>query len=249
MSLDPLVQFGREAEKYLTSAVHSDQAALNELVSIVSPKGGIVLDIGTGAGHVALAFAPHVERVVAVDPTQNMLDVAQAEATKRGLTNFETCCTFAESLPFENESINGVTCRLAAHHFNDVPLFLSEVHRCLAKGGWFLLVDTISPEDNEADNLVNEFESIRDPSHMRNYKQSEWCELAQSAGKEIQLMKTRSKRLNLQDWMDRMSVSPENQAILRKKIEESTGVFRAYLAPDENSFALAELTMLAMKRN
>ncbi|MBI4367585.1 MAG: hypothetical protein HY543_12285 [Deltaproteobacteria bacterium] len=57
-------QFGKTAAGYLTSAPHALGKSLERLVALTSPqKNWRVLDIATGGGHVAYAFAPHVERV------------------------------------------------------------------------------------------------------------------------------------------------------------------------------------------
>lgn len=247
MTLDPRVQFGREAEKYLTSKVHADPDALADLVALVKPDGGTVVDIGTGAGHMAFAMAPFVDQVIATDPTLNMLAVTKAEAERRGLSNVEVQEAHAESLPFEDSSIDGFTCRVAAHHFDDVSKFASEVARCLKPGGWFLLVDTVSPENDEADRALNEFEAIRDPSHRRNLKVSEWRHLVASQGLRIEHVSERFKDLEFQAWMDRMSVPSGDQERLRTILSGSAGELRSYLQPGEDSFRLLEATLLAKK--
>lgn len=247
MKLDPRDQFGREAEKYLTSAVHADASALAELVALVSPQGGLVVDVGTGAGHMAFAVAPYVDQVVATDPTQAMLDVTSAEASRRGMTNLSTRLAFAEELPFGDGSVDGITCRVAAHHFRSVETFLDEVSRCLRPGGWFLLVDTVSPEDDAAADVLNEYEAIRDPSHGRNLKISEWETLVESRGFTIKAKQERYKELVFSDWTERMSVSGPDTQILKAMLESSSGALREYLQPGENSFSLLELTLLAEK--
>ena len=206
-----------------------------------------MVDVGTGAGHVAHTFAPFMDKVIAVDPTRQMLDVTLAEADKRGLQNIEGLECFAESLPFEDNSIDGISCRVAAHHFLDVEAFVAEVHRTLKPQGWFLLVDTISPEDDEADKQLHQFESLRDPSHKRNYKESEWKAMISGSGLNISHSETRDKRLAFQEWMDRMSVDGATQQILRQMLTESNGSFADYLKPQEDSFCLLELTILAVK--
>lgn len=247
MKLDPRDQFGREAEKYLTSTVHADASALAELVALIAPQGGRIVDVGTGAGHMAFALAPYVDQVVATDPTQAMLDVTSTEAGRRGLTNLVTRRAFAEELPFDDGSIDGLTCRVAAHHFQSVTAFLDEVARCLRPGGWFLLVDTVSPEDDTAADLLNEYEAIRDPSHGRNLKISEWEALVASRGLTIKAKQKRYKELVFSDWTERMSVSGEDTLRLKAMLESSSGALRDYLQPGENSFALLELTLLAEK--
>ena len=105
-----------------------------------------VLDVATGAGHTALAFAPLVERVVASDITDEMLAQAAKLAAARGLTNVETAHAEAGELPFADASFDLVTCRLAAHHFPDPAAFVAAAWRVLKPGGTFALVDNVGPD-------------------------------------------------------------------------------------------------------
>ena len=90
-----------------------------------------MLDVATGAGHTALAFAPHVAKVTATDITEEMLAQAKKLAASRGLGNVKTVPAKAEDLPFPDMSFDLVTCRLAAHHFADVAAFAAEAFRVL----------------------------------------------------------------------------------------------------------------------
>jgi len=45
------------------------------------------VDVGAGSGRFALALAPHVAAVTAVDPSAGMLDVCRRQARRLGLTN------------------------------------------------------------------------------------------------------------------------------------------------------------------
>ena len=84
-------QFGKNATGYLTSTPHALGKSLERLVALTSPQmSWRALDIATGGGHVAYAFAPHVERMWATDITQEMLDLVKAEAAKRGFANVRT---------------------------------------------------------------------------------------------------------------------------------------------------------------
>src|SRR5947209_16677770 len=128
---DPRTRFNKAAQSYLTSAVHSNQAALDRLVQIVKPQGGTVVDVATGAGHTAFVFAPHVDRVVATDITPNMLRVTRDAARQRGIENLDVSFALAEALPFRSGSLTGVTCRVGAHHFKDVRRYLAESYRAI----------------------------------------------------------------------------------------------------------------------
>jgi len=187
-------QFGAHAAAYATSTVHAKGASLGRLVELVKPeRHWRALDIATGAGHTAAAFAPHVARVIASDVTQEMLREAGKLAADKGLANMETAHADAEALPFEDASFDLVTCRIAAHHFPDVPTFVAEVWRVLKAGGTFALVDNIAPDSQstagftnaelrDAALTYNAFEKIRDPSHGRCLGMAEWAEVLADTG-------------------------------------------------------------------
>ncbi|MCW5935739.1 MAG: class I SAM-dependent methyltransferase [Fimbriimonadaceae bacterium] len=241
------MQFGREAEKYVTSSVHADAAALAALVDLLKPAGGWLLDVGTGTGHTGLAFAPHVTRVVASDLTPQMLRVTGRTAQEQGVANLALVLAAAERAPFRNGAFDYVTSRTAAHHFDDVAAFLRESVRVLAPGGVFLLVDTIGADDEEADGLLDELERRRDPSHRRNLTLAKWRSLSENAGLRVESATVVPKRIALTEWLERMSVAPEERRSVTAMIAESTGAFRDYLAPGHDFFHLAELTLLARK--
>ncbi|HWK79360.1 MAG TPA: methyltransferase domain-containing protein, partial [Thermomicrobiales bacterium] len=141
-----LAQYGAVGDAYVRStgfAVANDLARMVELARPVSTDR--VLDIATGGGHVAVTFAPHVARVIASDLTPEILHHAAAYFAERGLANVETALADAEALPFPDDAFQIVTCRIAPHHFPDVPRFVAEAWRVLKPGGTFALVDNISP--------------------------------------------------------------------------------------------------------
>jgi hypothetical protein len=57
-----------------------------------------------------------------------------------------------------------------------------EVARVLVPGGRFLLSDAIAPEDPARDSFLNAFELLRDPSHVRDHRISEWQAMFRAAG-------------------------------------------------------------------
>ena len=140
-------KFGEAAADYAASSVHAKGESLARLVALVEPKPSWrLLDVATGAGHTALAFAPHVAKVTASDITDEMLAETKKLAAERQLSNVKTARAKAEDLPFPDMSFDLVTCRLAAHHFEDPASFVAESFRVLMPGGTFALVDIISPD-------------------------------------------------------------------------------------------------------
>jgi ubiquinone/menaquinone biosynthesis C-methylase UbiE len=70
-------QFGKNADSYVSSPIHKDGNDLQMLVGMATITGAeTLLDIATGGGHTANAFAPLVKKVTAIDLTPEMLKVA-----------------------------------------------------------------------------------------------------------------------------------------------------------------------------
>ena len=257
-------QFGAHAAAYATSSVHAKGASLGRLVELVKPLSSWqALDIATGAGHTAAAFAPHVARVVASDLTEEMLQEAAKLAAAKGFANMETARADAEALPFEAARFDLVTCRIAAHHFPDVPTFVAEVWRVLKGGGTFALVDNISPdvestpgfssaELRDAALVYNAFEKIRDPSHGRCLGMAEWSEVLGDTGLEVSHKERLPKEMEFQPWAERLGCDAATVERLRAMLTEGSPALQAFLKPrvDEAGklwFTLDEAIIIARK--
>src|SRR6187551_638265 len=90
--------------------------------------------------------------------TDAMLVEAKKLAKARGLANFRTARARAEDLPFPDMSFDLVTCRLAAHHFENTGAFAEEAFRVLMPNGVFALVDNVSPNSRDWPAVYNDFE-------------------------------------------------------------------------------------------
>jgi ubiquinone/menaquinone biosynthesis C-methylase UbiE len=227
--------FGRTAAHYLTSAPHAKGASLERMVALAEPQADWhALDVATGAGHTAYAFAPHVERVWATDITDEMLDLVRGEVAKRGLANIRVAHAKAEALPFEDGSFDLVTCRIAPHHFESIPRFLGEAHRVLKRGGTLALVDNVVPAGSAGD-YVNAFERFRDPSHLRAWTMPEWRDALADAGFTIVHEEEIEKLMEFASWASRHDATM--QALLRAMLAEATPAVQAVLKPEQTDGA------------
>src|SRR5450756_371609 len=81
-------QWAAVAERYGAGWKQANAPDLGWLVAALDPvPTDRALDVGTGGGHAALALAPAVATVVAIDPTPEMLAVASRLAAERGIAN------------------------------------------------------------------------------------------------------------------------------------------------------------------
>ncbi len=206
-------QFGPVASQYTASTGHADAAALARVVALAEVRpSDRVLDIGTGAGHTALALAPHVAEVVAYDLTPAMLAEVERSAAARGVANIRTRRGAAEALPFADGEFDRVTVRLASHHFGDICRAVEEMSRVLKPGGRAVVIDSTVPEDDTLDREFNRIEKLRDPSHVRNYRPSEWRAMLQDAGPTVThgelSMYSEGDRMSFDTWTARMRTPP-----------------------------------------
>jgi ubiquinone/menaquinone biosynthesis C-methylase UbiE len=241
--------FGATAKDYLTSKPHALGKSLERMVALAQPQPGWhMLDVATGAGHVAYAFAPHVARVWATDITDEMMAIVREEIAARGLANVRVAHAKAESLPFEDGSFDLVTCRVAPHHFDSIPRFLDEVRRVLKPGGRFALVDNVVPAGSVGD-FVNAFERFRDPSHLRAWTVEEWREALTQHGLTVVHEETIDKQMDFASWAQRHD--PVMQALLISMLREQTPAVQAFMAPQVDNgpitFTLREGVFLATR--
>jgi len=248
--------FGPVAESYATSAGHANLSALQQLVALVEPKPtDVVLDIATGAGNVALAFAPHVSRVVAFDLTPSMLEQTLKSAKDRGLLNVETVQGLAEDLPFENGSFDVVTVRLAPHHYADIGKAVREMARVVRAGGKVVIVDTTTPEDEDLHREINEIEKLRDNSHVENYRPSHWRKMVEDAGLTVTHESvgpyTEDFKMDFDDWVERIR-TPEPEVLeLRRRFRAATPALAEAIAlefeGDKIQFVWDQVTLVGEK--
>jgi len=198
-------QFGLNAAQYVNSKVHAKGASLARLVALVQPQPDwLVLDVATGAGHTALAFAPYVAEVIATDITPEMLQITAELAAERGVSNLKTESAAAEALPFPAHTFDLLTCRIAPHHFPDIGQFVAEAARVLKPGGVLAVADNVVPEGDVGD-YVNMFEKLRDPSHGRCLSLSAWTAAYKAASLTVEHVETLEKTMEFVGWARRMT--------------------------------------------
>jgi ubiquinone/menaquinone biosynthesis C-methylase UbiE len=247
-------QFGRSADEYVKSSGHRKGEDLKKLVEIARVTGHEhVLDVATGGGHTANAFAPLVNKVTAVDLTPEMLTAAEKFIKGNGHSNVTFVEGDAEKLPFSDDTFDIVTCRIAPHHFPNVQQFISEVHRVLKTNGQFLLDDNVAPEVKEYDQFYNKIEKLRDYSHFRAWKKTEWVSMLEHAGFEIHELYRFEKRFEYNSWCDRMKMSQTDKEALNEYIvnsnQEVKNKFRITIQHNKVESFLGEAILLKAIKN
>jgi SAM-dependent methyltransferase len=207
---DIQAQFGGSAAAYVTSAGHAAGDDLDTLVGwgrALRPRR--VLDVATGGGHTALAFAALARAVVAFDLTLPMLGAARDFARGRGADNVRFVAGDVAALPFPESTFDVVTCRIAAHHFADVAAAVRQVHRVLRPGGSFLLQDILGHDDPDSNAFITQVERRRDPTHVKSYRAAEWKALLRGAGLTVLEEARVPKERPWEDWTRRTRMTAD----------------------------------------
>ncbi len=243
-------QFGINAERYVRSYDHAKGESLDRMLELVPARPDWrVLDVATGGGHTALAFAPRVREVLATDITQEMLEAAEQFVHDKGVTNI----TFAEAdacdLPFDPKEFDLVTCRVAPHHFPDCARFTREMARVLKAGGYAAMIDNVVPEDRATDEYINTLEKFRDPSHVRALTANEWLRRFGDAGFKVEAAEIFRKARDFEAWAGLQTVTGERKAELRRRIEHAPPGATEALGPETREgklyFYLTEILIVA----
>ena len=100
--------------------------------------GETVLDLGSGAGADVLISARRVAprgRAIGLDMTDEMLELARANAAEAGVANVEFVKGYIEEMPLHDESVDVVISNCVINLSGDKSKVLARPHACCARAG------------------------------------------------------------------------------------------------------------------
>lgn len=116
------------------------------LIALDVPPSASVVDLGCGTGNLTLALLEHLDsqgRIVAVDLSPNMIDVAKRKVSD---DRVRWAVADAVSMPVGDASADHVICFSAWPHFPEPEPVVKEILRVLKPGGMFTIWHAISKE-------------------------------------------------------------------------------------------------------
>jgi ubiquinone/menaquinone biosynthesis C-methylase UbiE len=176
-------------------------------------SGDVVLEAAAGTGIFSRSIAGSVASVVAVDLTPEMLAEGKLVADKLGITNVIWQEGDVTALPFLPNTFDRVLSRLAIHHFEDPSVPIAEMVRVCRPGGTITIVDMVVL-DHHDQQVFNDLERLRDPSHTRALTRAGLRDAIESAGCVVTHRATRVNILNGQRWLDQTSTPPNQAAFI-----------------------------------
>jgi SAM-dependent methyltransferase len=117
-------------------------------------EGMTVLDLGSGAGIDVFLSAQKVGptgKAIGIDMTDKMLERANANKRKLGITNAQFRKGEIERLPVDSESVDRIISNCVINLVPDKANAFSEMYRVLKSGGKFVVSDIVSIGEIPAD--------------------------------------------------------------------------------------------------
>ena len=102
-----------------------------------------VLDVGTGTGFIAAGLARRAARLIAIDNSPAMLDVARDNLAQLGIDNVEIRKADLTQLPLDDDSVDAAVANMVLHHAKDPAGMLAEMTRVVRPGGWVAITDCV----------------------------------------------------------------------------------------------------------
>lgn len=246
-------RFGARHADYRASTTHGGGEDLARLMALVAPaKRDRALDIATGAGHTAVALARAGADVTASDLTPRML-TETAESFSANQLSGKFVLADALALPLRESSFDIVTARMAPHHFPNPAAFLEQVARVLRPGGRFGLEDQVAPATADSVEVINRYESLRNPSHHGQLAAAEWKSLAEETGLIVRHTEIFDKEIDFDWWTSIQNTSEDVRRNISAMLASAPAEVRDWYKPHfrENSlierFSIPHLVMLATK--
>ena len=180
-----------------------------EVRDFARPRGDErALDVGTGAGALALALAPFVQEVVGLDPVPELLELARA----RGRPNTEFVEGDGTAMAFPEGSFDLAGTHRTLHHVPRPDRVVAEMARVTRGDGHVLVVDQLAPDDPAAAASLHEFETVRDPSHARLLTDAELRELFAANGLTLLRERFEDEPRELSAYLDLAGAEGERRA-------------------------------------
>ena len=210
-----------------------------------------MLDIATGGGHTAIAFASQSRQVIATDLTRKMLLAAQVHIRDHTVQNISFAEADAENLPFPDSTFDSITCRIAPHHFPNVERFMRESWRVLRPRVMLAIADIVMSGEAKTARYANIIDSFRDPSHHQAYSLDDWLTFFFTSGLRVIHSETFQKETDLEEWAGRIGLVGDDLTrmcvLLAQPVTELANWFQLEVVGTRVALSITEAMLVGQK--
>jgi len=97
-----------------------------------------VLEFGCGTGSTAIAHAPYVKSILAIDVSSKMLEIAQGKAETKNIENVTFKRSGIDTFSMPNKTLDAVLGLSILHLLDNKEEVIVKVHKMLKPGGIFI---------------------------------------------------------------------------------------------------------------
>lgn len=97
-----------------------------------------VLEFGCGTGSTAIAHAPYVKNILAIDVSSKMLEIAQGKAEAMNIENITFKRSAIDTFNVQNKTLDAVLGLSILHLLDNKEEIVAKVHKMLKPGGIFI---------------------------------------------------------------------------------------------------------------
>jgi len=131
----------KKASDYDSHMKKSEKAYLKiiELIIKESNKSHTLLDIGTGTGEIPIALSYKVDKIIATDSSQEMINIANLKIEKLNIKNITFQVNDCYNLGYSDEMFDIIIASNLLHLLDKPEQFLNSIKRLLKKNGKLIL--------------------------------------------------------------------------------------------------------------
>jgi SAM-dependent methyltransferase len=212
-------EFTHQSERFNVAPVMNSAETLDTLVAFLPlTPAASWLEVACGPGIVSRALAPRVGSVLGLDLTPAMIEIAQREAARAGLTNARFAVGDATRLDRPDQAVDGAVTRFSLHHIPLPGRVVAEMARVVRPGGWVCLADHITSDDGAEAAWHQEVERLRDPSHWACLTPAMLIALGAAASLLFRQERVLPFALDFEEWLSRGSGGPEMRPLIEQAL-------------------------------
>lgn len=156
-------------------------ANMRELVKLTAlPQSATAIEIGPGEGDYLMELAQQFDRVIAIDNSNNMLALAQGQATEAKLENIR----FLLGEPGEavNQGCKGdlLVCNMVLHHIPSPASVFQHAAKLLNRGGYMIVAELCHHDQEWVKDSCGDIWLGFEPEELQHWSEAASLELCQS---------------------------------------------------------------------